>query len=278
MLTSLLGNNTTTFFDNMNTDGVGNGPPVPTFFGLAAPAFITRVLLYFFNGGIGADPQMVVYLRQVPNFPPAGIPGPGTADIFFGPFFTILSPGQGGSNSNVEIFPSTVIPAGRYEIVPTEPGKWSFNARSGNMGFARVEGIVVPDPANSPPTNQFERAKWEVGPGRPQKILWLQPIGTVGAASYGAIYRITNSEWSTLVTITTTDGSFTLQPGGSVDLSTTRIDIESTGLPAWGTFQDLCCALAVLQAPAALKDPFLWSFLPNSKGGGGGGGGGGGVD
>lgn len=251
----------TTVFDNMNIDGVDNGPSQPTFFGIAEPTFITRVLLYFYNGTLGADPAMVVYLRQVPSFPPPGWPGPGTPDIWFGPFATVLSAGQGAPNANVEVFPNIAVPAGRYEVVPTQPAKWSYNARSGSMGFARVEGSVISAVA-APPTNQYERAKWAVSQGKPQKINWFQPTGAVAAACYLAIYRITNAETSTLVTVTTTDGSFPLQPGASVDISSQKVDIESTGLPAWGTFQGLCCTLAVLQAPAALKDPFLWSFLP----------------
>jgi hypothetical protein len=258
---------TTAFFDNTNTDAVNDGPTVPTFFGLGAPTFLRRVYLYFYNNALGADPAMVVYLRQVPTIPPPGWPGLGVPGIWFGPFATVLSAGQQAPNANVEIFPNIVVPAGRYEIVPTEPAKWSFNARSGSQGFARVEGDVPPawaTPAanQTPPSNQFERANWAVGLGEPQKILWLQPTGAVAAACYFAIYRITNDPASTLVTITTTDGFFPLQPGASVDVSSQRIDIESTGFPAWGTFQDLCCSLAVLQAPAALKEPFLWSFLP----------------
>jgi hypothetical protein len=43
-----------------------------------------------------------------------------------------------------------------------------------------------------------------------------------------------------------------------------QININSTGLPAWGAYMDMCCSLGVLQVPAALKDPFPWSFLPKN--------------
>jgi hypothetical protein len=54
----------TVLFDNTNTDGVSNNPTSLTTFGLAQPALITRVFLYFFNFGAGANPGMTVTLRD----------------------------------------------------------------------------------------------------------------------------------------------------------------------------------------------------------------------
>jgi hypothetical protein len=229
-------------FDNTNTDGVQNTPTAPTIFGLAQPTLITRVSLYFFNAGAGPNPAITVMLRDV------GI------NATFGPFVPLLSAGQwGAANVNVEIFPNTVLPPGRYQILPDQAnaGLWSQNARSGGQGFARVEGTMVPAKVADPPINQYERANWATNFGRPQRILWLQPVGV--AATYLAIYRITNGDTSTVVTVQTDGGSFTLEPGVSADVSTQKIEISST-LPAWGTYQDICCALATV-APQAPKPP-----------------------
>jgi hypothetical protein len=73
----------TVIFDNTNTDDVQNGPAPPTIFGLAQPTFISRVLLYFFNGRVGANLTTVVSLRDT------GI------NATFGPFVPVFSAGQG---------------------------------------------------------------------------------------------------------------------------------------------------------------------------------------
>jgi hypothetical protein len=174
-----------------------------------------------------------------------------------------LSPGQGGvPSANVEIFPLVVLPPGHYQIEPSDPASWSQNPRSGDQGFARVEGNITTTVA-PPPLNQYERANWATNAGRPQRILWLQLLGV--SASYLAIYRVTNSENSTQVTVTTPQGAFVLEPGVSVDLSTQEIEISSSR-PAWGTYQNICCALATV-APQAAKP------APTPKNGGGNGGG-----
>ena len=232
----------TVIFDNTNTDGAQNTPTAPTIFGLAQPTFISRVLLYFFNGGAGANPTTVVRLRDT------GI------NATFGPFVPVFSAGQGGvPNVNVEIFPNVVLPPGSYQILPDAASapSWSQNARSGGQGFARVEGTVTTTVA-PPPLNQYERANWATNAGKPQRILWLQPVGV--SAAYLAIYRISNADTSTPVTVETDHGQFPLEPGVSVDVSTQKIDISSTQ-PAWGTYQDICCAMATVAPPAPKAPP-----------------------
>jgi hypothetical protein len=233
-------------FDNTNADAVVNPPTVPTVFGLAQPTFIRRVLLYFFNGGIGANLSTTVTLAD-----------PGT-NAAFGPFVPIFSAGQNGDpNVNVEIFPNVVLPPGNFQIVPTNQVEWSQNPRSGGQGFARIEGDLVGAIA-SPPTNQYERANWATNRLHKQRILWLQLLGV--SASYLAIYRITNSADSTPATVETDQGSFLLEPGVSADVSAQKIEISSVR-PAWGTYQDICCALSTVP-PAAPRPP-----LPPAKNG-----------
>jgi hypothetical protein len=82
-------------FNNMNTDGTLNSPLYPTDFGLAQPTLITRVFLYFFNGGIGAITPLT-----------AGTLSVTLRDLWtgasFGPFTPAFSPGHGGvPNANV---------------------------------------------------------------------------------------------------------------------------------------------------------------------------------
>src|SRR5579864_8673707 len=110
-------------FDNMNQDGVQDGPLKPTIFGLSEPTLITRVLLYFFNGGAGAGTTATVELVDT------GI------NATFGPFIPLFSAGQGGApNVNVEIFPNVIFPPGKYLIRPSNPAFWSWNSRSGEQG------------------------------------------------------------------------------------------------------------------------------------------------
>ncbi|HEV2298402.1 MAG TPA: hypothetical protein VGR72_07795 [Candidatus Acidoferrales bacterium] len=246
----------TVLFDNWNTDGVLNNPAIPTFFGLAQPTLITRVYLYFFNGGAGAQQVLSLTLVDV---------GTGAK---FGAFLPVLSPGQGAvPNASAEFFPFVVLGPGHYQIIPTDstgvPSTlWSQNPRSGSQGFARVEGVpvgvVIPPsgtktPVAPPPLNQYERANWGTSAGSPQRILSLQLLSVFASSlTYLALYRITNSENSSQATVTTSKGAITLEPGTSVDVSTQEVEISSLK-PAWGTYQNICCALATVAGPAAPK-------------------------
>jgi hypothetical protein len=247
----------TVLFDNFNTDLVLNdGKPV--FFGLAQPTLITRVFLYFFNGGAGAGPnaQRDLSLTLVDL-------GTGAR---FGAFPPVLSSGQGGvPNANAEFFPLIVLGPGRYEIIPTDrtgtpSTHWSQNPKSGGQGFARVEGVaegVVQPPSGiqsqvaAPPTNQYERANWATDAGHPQRILSLQLLPVLpNFFTYMALYRITNSENSTRAMVTTSQAIITLEPGTSVDVSTQEVEVSSLQ-PAFGTYQNICCSLATATlAPA----------------------------
>jgi hypothetical protein len=246
----------TVLLDNFNTDQVLNdGNPV--FFGLAQPTLITRVFLYFFNGGAGAGPnaQRDLSLTLVDL-------GTGAR---FGAFPPVLSPGPGGvPNANAEFFPLIVLGPGRYEIMPTDltgtPSTlWSQNPKSGGQGFVRVEGVaegVLQPPSGikavaDPPANQYERANWATDAARPQRILSLQLLPVLpNSFTYMAIYRVTNSENSTRATVTTSQAIITLEPGSSVDVSTQEVEVSSLQ-PAFGTYQNICCSLATATlAPA----------------------------
>jgi hypothetical protein len=119
-------------FNNWNKDAVSNGPTAATVFTIAAPAHVTELATYHWNGGHGlpASPAVTITLK-----------GAGGAD--FGPFTAVGSAGQGGvPNVNWTATVSFDLPAGTYTIVDSQPATWSQNAKSGGSGFAAVRGTT----------------------------------------------------------------------------------------------------------------------------------------
>jgi hypothetical protein len=101
--------------DNTNADAVLDGPVQPTVFGLAQSTLVTRVALYFFFGGAGADPQSTtVQLLNTGTNAFAGVNGR------FGPSPLSSAPDRRCSERQREVFPNTVQPPGRYVIQPDD--------------------------------------------------------------------------------------------------------------------------------------------------------------
>jgi hypothetical protein len=113
-------------FDNSNTGGVQNNGQSPTFT-LRAPAHISQLITYHWNGGRGA--------------PPGSIGLRSSSGQTFGPFPAQGSSGQGGApNVNWIANPNVTVPAGNYTVTDSNPGTWSQNGQSGGRGFAKVYG------------------------------------------------------------------------------------------------------------------------------------------
>jgi hypothetical protein len=103
------------------------GPPADASFATGGPYFLTHVYTYHWNGGRGSAPGRVSLRRS-----------DGT---LYGPWEVGATSGQGNApNVNWVAQPRIRLPAGSYVIVDSEPGTWSFNAASGNRGFAIVKG------------------------------------------------------------------------------------------------------------------------------------------
>lgn len=108
-------------------------------------------------------------------------------------------------------------------------------------------------------TNQFEHAYWRVNVGAKQTVIAFQRYAAT--AIFAPIYRLTNDEDSSPVEVLTdqqdgvhTQGTFSLMPGTSIDLSWENITVSNSGdQPAHGTFQYLSSALASQQVQLAAR-------------------------
>lgn len=108
---------------------VTNGPTVPTTFTLPTPAYITSIFTYhYFNHGTGPG---TIGLRSADG-------------KTYGPWKARGTDGQGGvANANWFASPKTVIPAGTYTVVDSNPGTWSWAPDTNGQGIAIVKGIVM---------------------------------------------------------------------------------------------------------------------------------------
>ena len=137
---------------------------------------------------------------------------------------------------------------------------------------------VVTSPAG---TNQYEHAPWNVPGGQSTTILFLQMLGVT--ATYMSLYRVTNDLGSQPVQVEMGQVTVTLQPGCSIDVSAQVVILNSLGgLPALGSYQNLCCAVvtqavgqskgggAAAGAPADAAAPLIGGGLIQIDGGDGG--------
>lgn len=108
-----------------NIYAVANGPEKPVVFTMPEPVFIQSIQTYHWNHGRGRSPGTIA-LRS--------------ADATYGPWQASGRPGQGGVPDAYWIVePGIILPAGRYELVDSDPGTWATNSASGNKGFVRIE-------------------------------------------------------------------------------------------------------------------------------------------
>jgi hypothetical protein len=105
---------------------VSNGPTAPTVLSLAAPAYISSIMTYhYFNHG---TPPGTIGLRSADG-------------KMYGPWRTTGSDGQGGvANAYWTARPKTVIPAGQYTVVDSNPSTWSWAPDTGGKGITFVKG------------------------------------------------------------------------------------------------------------------------------------------
>jgi hypothetical protein len=117
-----------TVFDNWNTGGVENEGESPTVV-FATPVRVTGISTYHFNNGTGATPG-TVSLKAAD----------GTA---YGPWQCTGAEAQGGvANGSWVASPNTLVPAGSYVVIDSDPLSWSQNAESGGKGFTSITGVA----------------------------------------------------------------------------------------------------------------------------------------
>ncbi len=117
--------------DTTNAAAVRNGTSRPSVLTLTAPRLITLIQTYHWNGGRGAGAGWIS-LR-------------GQDGKQYGPWRATAAAGQAGAPSVFwNCAPSTVLPAGTYTVVVSDPATWSSNAESKGRGFVRVEGEPPP--------------------------------------------------------------------------------------------------------------------------------------
>lgn len=117
--------------NNTNSGGTLNHAPNPAFFELVAPAHVSELVTYHWNNGRGAMPGTISLRHQ--------------SGQIFGPFRAHGTSGAWGApNVNWIADVNITIPPGGYIVLDSDPNTWSYNAQSGNRGFAIVRGSYLP--------------------------------------------------------------------------------------------------------------------------------------
>jgi hypothetical protein len=126
-----------TIFNNENGNAVTNAaPPTPTQFTLKDYMTITSVRTYHWNSGQGAPGGTIRITNQSGKVVYSG------SVIVQSKFYWYTEP-------------KLVFPPGTYTVNVSAPLTWSYNAASGNKGFALISAIAIPDDAKGPVQNYF---------------------------------------------------------------------------------------------------------------------------
>jgi hypothetical protein len=97
----------------------------PLYFRLPGPGTVKVVQTMHWNGGKGAPPGKIFLI--------------GEDGVSHGPWYTNGLPGPGGQPNVIwQVTPIVDLPAGRYQVVDSDPFTWSANGASGGAGMARV--------------------------------------------------------------------------------------------------------------------------------------------
>jgi len=110
-----------------NIDGVYNKPNQPSTFKIDRPHRIATIINYHWNNARGQAPGTIGLKDQ--------------SGKTYGPWQARGNPGQGGvPNAYWEVTPNTVIPAGTYTVLDSDPATWAQNNGSGGRGFSLIKG------------------------------------------------------------------------------------------------------------------------------------------
>lgn len=129
-----------TLFEVNSIAGVSSGPPRPSRFTLDAPAYVTSIMTYH-------------YLNE--GTPPGTIGLESADGAVLGPWPAAGSEGQGGvPNAYWTVTPNVVVPAGRYTVVDSDPGTWSWALDTRQRGITIVQGVPMAAGEDSPPAEE----------------------------------------------------------------------------------------------------------------------------
>jgi hypothetical protein len=127
-----------TIFNNENGNAVTNAtPPTPTQFTLKDYMIVTAVRTYHWNSGNGAPGGKINITNQ-------------SGKVVYSGSVTIQSKFYWYTE------PKLVFPPGTYTVTVSAPATWSYNAASGNKGFALVNADAIPTDAKGPVQNYFK--------------------------------------------------------------------------------------------------------------------------
>ncbi len=108
-------------FFNGNVGGVSNGGKSPAV-NFSAPVMVTSVTNYHWNGGAGAARGGTIALLH-------------ETGTMYGPWpVTVVT------NVYWEVRPNVQLPAGRYQVIDSEPSTWAQNGASQGFGHVRIRG------------------------------------------------------------------------------------------------------------------------------------------
>jgi hypothetical protein len=143
-------------FDSMNIGAVGNKPTTPTTFATTRDYFLTYLFTYHWNNGRGA-PAGEVTLRA----------DDGTVR---GPWPTTTLDGSGASSIAWVSEPNTVLPAGTYTVVDSDPSTWSQNGESDGAGMTTIKGIPLGVATATPGTTALPQSEPAAATNTPREL------------------------------------------------------------------------------------------------------------
>jgi len=118
---------TDVIFDNSIAAPVDSVPLKPIRFTLYDARTITSIQTFHWNGGQGATPGSIALQ--------------GKDKRLFGPWkATGVADDQGLNNAYWLVQPNTLLEAGTYTVLDSEPGTWARNPAQGNVGIVRITG------------------------------------------------------------------------------------------------------------------------------------------
>ncbi|MEZ5307280.1 MAG: tetratricopeptide repeat protein [Pyrinomonadaceae bacterium] len=125
-----------------NIGAVRNRPTAPSTVTFSSSYNVTFIQTYHWNNGRGTTTPGRISLKH-------------SSGKVYGPWKATGANGQGGvKNAYWEVRPNTVLPAGKYTIVDSDPATWSQNAQSGGRGFFRISGYKVSGGVTAPTTTR----------------------------------------------------------------------------------------------------------------------------
>jgi tetratricopeptide (TPR) repeat protein len=134
-------------YSNYNSDGVNPGPTNPTKFTIDQPYRITLIEDYHWANT--RDPGTIGLKAQ--------------SGEVFGPWQAIGNPDVPPQLSKWywQCYPDTIIPAGTYTVIDSDPGTWSQNYSSNGCGMTRIEGNPESEPRSRPRSPQVPSGEEE---------------------------------------------------------------------------------------------------------------------